>query len=201
MITRLLICLYCFIAGALDFPSAYGFSTLWALKSHGSKVLLSHKDTNNEIEATESLDPYLELSRISGYRSAVLSSVDECSKLLQRIQFEDLDPFWEQIKLEASAAVEVEPEAGPLLYQGILSQSSLMEAICSVVAHNLETELIPATQLKSLFLEMLSPEDERTIRLDLQAVVTRSPSVSNAMGAGKFVVCLTSGLTIHRLTV
>lgn len=122
------------------------------------------------------------------YRSPLLDSVyeyDEFVRLTRRNRGNDgdVDIFWEQIQYEASSALRIEPEAGPQLYQGILSQPSLLEAICTRIAHEIETELIPATEIKSLFLEMINPDDEQSIRLDLQAVATRTPSVENAMTA------------------
>lgn len=113
-----------------------------------------------------------------------------------------IDPFWEQIKYEASESLKNEPEAGPQLYQGILSQPSLVVAICCVLSHEVQTELIPATAVKNLFLDLLTPEDEYLIRLDLQAVATRSPSVDSAFSALLFhngfhaIVCYRVG---HRL--
>jgi serine O-acetyltransferase len=113
-----------------------------------------------------------------------------------------IDPFWEQIKYEASEALKDQPEAGPQLYQGILSQPSLVIAICSVISHEIQTELFPATAVKNFFLELLTPEDEYLIRLDLQAVATRSPSVDSAFTALLFhngfhaIVCNRLG---HRL--
>ena len=44
------------------------------------------------------------------------------------------DPLWEQVKLEALTQLSTEPEAGPQLYQSILSQGSLLEAIVSIIA-------------------------------------------------------------------
>ena len=44
------------------------------------------------------------------------------------------DPLWEQVKLEALTQLSTEPEAGPQLYQSILSQGSLVEAIVSIIA-------------------------------------------------------------------
>ena len=44
------------------------------------------------------------------------------------------DPLWEQVKLEALTQLSTEPEAGPQLYQRILSQGSLLEAIVSIIA-------------------------------------------------------------------
>lgn len=113
-----------------------------------------------------------------------------------------IDPFWEQTKMEAQAALELEPEAGPQIYQGILSQRSLLEAICTVVSYDIQTELIPATALKNMFLEILTIEDERKIRMDLQAMATRCSSVGNSFEAVLFhngfhaLVCYRVG---HRL--
>ena len=112
------------------------------------------------------------------------------------------DPLWEQIKLEATNALSTEPAAGPQLYQGILSHPSLVEAIVTIIANEIETELIQATELKNLFLTMLTPEDEISIHLDVMAVAMRSQSVGNAMMATLFhnglhaVVCYRVG---HRL--
>lgn len=117
---------------------------------------------------------------------------------------ENYDPFWEQVKMEAKSVLEIEPEAGPQIYQGILSQSSLLEAICTIICHRIETELIPAPAIKNLFLENLSAEDEGCIRLDLEAVATRSPSVESAMHAILFhngfqaLVCYRLGSRLWR---
>ena len=45
----------------------------------------------------------------------------------------DVDPLWEQLKMEAEMALGPEPQAGPQLYQHILSQNSLLDAIIHVV--------------------------------------------------------------------
>jgi serine O-acetyltransferase len=113
------------------------------------------------------------------------------------------DPLWEQVKLEATAALGANAEAGPLLYTGILSQSSLREAIVGVISHAISTELIPATAVKNLFLEQLTPDDWRSISCDLVAASTRSASrEESAMSAVLFhqgfhaLVCYRLG---HRL--
>ena len=142
------------------------------------------------------------------YRSNLLVSEDAWEAFLRdrRIEATDGDDepdlFWEQIKHEARIAVSSEPQAGPQLYQGILSHSGLMSAISTVIAHEIETELIPATTLKNLFMELLTDGDLFCIRRDLQAVATRSPSVEHAMDAILFhngfhaLVCYRVG---HRL--
>lgn len=120
------------------------------------------------------------------YRSKLLQDEDDWNQFMLSITDQGLkvvDPFWEQIRFEAKRAVEAEPEAGPQLYQGVLSQPSLLVALVTVVAHQLETELIPAVQIKNLFLSLLTPSDEFAIRMDIQAVATRSPSVNGALTA------------------
>lgn len=111
-----------------------------------------------------------------------------------------IDPLWEQIKLEAVEALGPEPEAGPQLYQSILSKQNLLDAVVTTVANEVATLLIPATALKNLFLNMLTKEDEIAIHLDIMAVANRSEG--NAMFATMFhkglhaVVCYRVG---HRL--
>lgn len=108
------------------------------------------------------------------------------------------DLLWEQVKLEATAALSDNPEAGPLLYTAILSQKSLAQAVVSVVAHQIGDELIPATALKNLFLEQFTPNDLRSISFDLVAACTRSTSVENTVAA----ICFHQGfhaLVCYRL--
>jgi len=96
------------------------------------------------------------------------------------------DPLWEKVQRQAIAALRGNPESGPMLYTGILSQSSLIEAIVSAIAHEIATELFPATALKNLFLQLLTPDqDVPAIALDLVAASTRSASVENVMATGK----------------
>jgi serine O-acetyltransferase len=93
-----------------------------------------------------------------------------------------MDPLWSKIKLEATLALEMEPEAGPQLYQSILSQPNLLTACVTIISHEIETELIPATALKALFLDLLTNNDVARIRLDLEAVADRKPiSAMSAM--------------------
>jgi serine O-acetyltransferase len=99
---------------------------------------------------------------------------------------ENVDPLWEQTKLEAQLALEREPMAGPQLYQGILSQPALLPAVCSIIANEIATELVPATAIKNLFCTELTLEDERCIHFDIMAAAVRSPSVGTALSAVLF---------------
>ena len=138
------------------------------------------------------------------YRSKLLRDEDDWQQFMLNLKKRGtvVDPFWEQIRVEAKKAVGNEPEAGPQIYQGILSQPSMLVAIVTVIAHQLETELIPALQLKNLFLDLLTEQDEFAIRLDLEAVATRSPSVNNPTVALLFhngFHALTAYRVSHRL--
>jgi len=73
----------------------------------------------------------------------------------QGSSLKSLDALWEQIRMEAQFALEQEPMAGPQLTQGILSQPSLLSAVCSIVANEIATELMPATAMQSLMLSQL----------------------------------------------
>lgn len=119
-----------------------------------------------------------------------------------RITTKESDELWEEVRLEATSALAANPETGALLYQGILSQPGLLEAIVTVISHEIATELIPATALKNLFFEMLTSEDDESIRLDLTGAATRSACIESTMAAALFhkgfhtLVCYRVG---HRL--
>jgi serine O-acetyltransferase len=159
-----------------------------------------------EMDENDAWDASLTLES-KPYISSLFETRPEWKSFLSSLRsgqdsFALIDPLWQQVKLEASAALLTEPEAGPQLYQGILSQRSLLEAIIVTISHEIETELMPATLLKNLFLEMLTPEDEISIHLDVMAVAMRSGSIGNAMSAVLFqrglhaLVCYRVG---HRL--
>ena len=130
------------------------------------------------------------------FLSQIINSVSD-SKNAQVV-----DPLWEQIKLEAKQTLEKEPSAGPQLYTLILSQPSFIVALTSIVSHEIETELIPATLLQNLFLEMLDPiDDTKAIALDVMKVANRSSSEidSSALNAVLFHQGL-HALVCHRLS-
>jgi serine O-acetyltransferase len=135
------------------------------------------------------------------YASSFVDSRLKYLSLVQAIQSSEI-PVWEQVKLEAHVALGQEPAAGPQIYQGILSQHSLVEAVVSTISHEIETALMPATAIKNLFLKTLAPDDKKSIFLDIIAVAMRSPSVGNCLTATLFhkgfhaLVCYRVG---HRL--
>lgn len=109
------------------------------------------------------------------------------------------DLLWDQIKVEAEASLTPEPEAGPQIYQAILSQPSLLHALTQVISNELSTPSMPSTSLRNLFFEMLTPEDDWKIHMDVIAVAMRSASVGNAMMAVLFNTGL-HALVCHRLS-
>jgi serine O-acetyltransferase len=113
------------------------------------------------------------------YVSSVAREMEDSSlsSFLSQLDDPTVDPLWEQVKLEAMHTLENEPSAGPQLYTLILSQPTLIQALTSIVSHEIETELIPATSLHNLFIEMLDPvEDSKAIELDVMKSAMRSSS-------------------------
>ena len=86
------------------------------------------------------------------------------------------DPLWSQIRLEAQRAITLELDAGQQLHQHVLRHPSLMDALASIISHEIATELMPATALLSLVMDQLTWSDEKAIYLDLIASANRKPS-------------------------
>mmetsp|Transcript_10707 Transcript_10707/g.19396 ORF Transcript_10707/g.19396 Transcript_10707/m.19396 type:complete len:473 (-) Transcript_10707:700-2118(-) len=113
--------------------------------------------------------------------------IDEPYRHLRLLRRRLPDPLWSQIRLEAEHALVLEPDAGPQLYQFVLRQPSLMDALASIISHEIETELMPATALQALVLDQLRLSDDKNIHLDVAASVNRSPSEdSTALNAMLF---------------
>lgn len=189
-----------FAGGVSNISSTFDVDDLWDAAIDSSTVLRNpyRSALLASSEQWEAFIVNLEQRAAFGSGKGSVRKEDRRSSLRSN----KIDPFWEQIKLEAEAALQLEPQAGPQLYQGILSQPTLMSAICTVVSHEIESELIPATTLKNLFMELLTPQDVYCIRQDLQAVASRDASIEHAMGAILFhngfhaLVCYRVG---HRL--
>jgi len=179
------------LLGAKYFDSSSAFQPAVALHSERKKQWQLFETLSSSVNGIDATISYEALEEGYAYRSGLFRSKDQWDVFVKDCQRKesDSDLFWEQIKYEAETALSSEPQAGPQLYQGILSHDSLLSAISTVVAHECETELIPATALKNLFMELLDGDDEICIRRDLQAVATRSPSVDTAMDA----ICFHNG--------
>lgn len=207
----------CWIVSLLTLARIHSFapsSRYRSIRCQLVRVAESEKDSEADdsevdIDENSAWESSLALSD-KPYVSSLFESQPEWKSLMESVQLSHenggagplKDPLWEHVKLEASHALGPEPEAGPQLYQGILSKHSLIDAVVTVISHEIETELMPAPAIKNLFLEMLTPEDEYNIHLDVMAVAMRSPSVGNVMTATLFhrgfhaLVCYRVG---HRL--
>ncbi len=102
--------------------------------------------------------------------------VDEPYRKLRLLRRRLPDPLWAQIRLEAKNILDTEPDAGPQLYEHVLRQPSLVDALASVIAHEIGTELMPATALLALILDQLQLSDDVNLHLDLIASTNRDPS-------------------------
>jgi serine O-acetyltransferase len=194
--------------------------------------LIHRFDASTAVPASTSYFDTDQYITTPSYRSSFLSTTDQWEKFIDEIRDRkkriktnqvpatgntgnntnvknanhNIDLFWEQIKYEAEMFVgQSEQQAGSQLYQGILSHASLMIAISTIISHEIATELITATTLKDLFINILcstGTNDEDTIRQDLYAVSVRDPSIETAMEAILFhkgfhaLVCYRVG---HRL--
>ncbi len=85
------------------------------------------------------------------------------------------DPLWSQIRLEAERTLSLEPDVGPQLYQHVLLQPLLVDALVSIVSCKIEIELMHAMALQALVLDQLRLEDDKNIHMDVVALANRSP--------------------------
>jgi len=114
-------------------------SSVSAESDDDSDVVTDVDDSNNPVGWRSKLP-------IDGYASPLLwESHTEWKHFMKEFNDNDSDDgikgngamgdhLWEQVKLEALSQLRTEPEAGPQLYQNILSQGSLVEAIVSIIA-------------------------------------------------------------------
>lgn len=86
--------------------------------------------------------------------------------------------IWNRICEEASTAAAQEPMLGGFLFNVILSQPSLEDAVANIIASKLDSTTLPAITLVDIFENVLhkNANIQKAIRADLQAVVTRDPA-------------------------
>lgn len=114
----------------------------------------------------------------------------------------DSCPLWEQIRIEANAALKAEPQAGPFIYLDILNHQSLKDSLIHIVSNELATDLFKGSEMTLIFRDFLSEEDERNIHLDVMAAAMRRQSVSTALNAVLYdqgLHALVSFRVAHRL--
>ena len=149
---------------------------------HHHRYFRYHHDmstTNDETTTSSSTSAKSSFSSLI-YRSPLLETNEHWDTFLQQMEQkqkqqlndnkEDIDILWEQIQYEAQRSILIEQQAGSQLYQNILLHSNLLSALCTIVSHEIETELIPATTIKDLFMNLLQNTIIHDIRQDLLAV-------------------------------
>ena len=89
--------------------------------------------------------------------------------------------LWQTVRFEASVISDEDMTSAILMSNCILSQLSLEEAVISHVANELETELLPATQLKNIFMDVLAKDICITYSLsfDILACAMRDRDLPN----------------------
>ena len=147
--------------------------------------ILEHENSQSPTSAIRGNKKSYTSEKSSGKRDRTPDTyIDEPHRHIRLLRRRLPDPLWSQIRLEATNALSVEPDAGPQLYQHVLSRPSLIDALASIISHEIETELMPATSLQSLILDQLHLSDDKNIHLDVVASVNRNPSAdSTALNA------------------
>ena len=144
-----------------------------ATHSYVSSVL---RDMSEEERSTFLTDISTKRINETPQTSGKDSYVDEPYRKLRLLRRRLPDPLWSQIILEAKHVLDTEPDAGPQLYEHVLRQPSLVDALASIIAHEIGTELMPATALLALILDQLQLSDDINLHLDVIASVNRDPS-------------------------
>ena len=88
------------------------------------------------------------------------------------------DQIWASIQEECAAVAAHEPLLAGFLYTVVLSQPDLEDALSYILASKLDNTTLPALSLRDIIHDVLIDDEciQRSIRADLQAVVTRDPA-------------------------
>ncbi len=91
-----------------------------------------------------------------------------------------VDPVWEALRKEAEAVVEKEPMMSSFIYNTILNQSSLEDAVIYRIAERLHNRDFSADLVRQSFQQMKdhSTEWSEILRTDIAAVYDRDPACS-----------------------
>jgi serine O-acetyltransferase len=93
-------------------------------------------------------------------------------------QVKSMDPIWDSMRQEASAAALGDPVLTAFLYSTVLNHKSLEDCVIYRICERLDHPDLQATLLRQTFEEMLAEEPEwsSTLRVDIQAVYDRDPA-------------------------
>lgn len=89
-----------------------------------------------------------------------------------------MDPIWDTLKHEASAAAEHDPILAAFLYSTVLNHKSLEDCVIYRICERLDHADLQAVLLRQAFEDMLKdwPEWGAILRVDIQAVYDRDPA-------------------------
>ncbi|MCO6052077.1 serine O-acetyltransferase [Mesorhizobium sp. RP14(2022)] len=95
-----------------------------------------------------------------------------------RIKLHEVDPIWDSVRAEASAAVIHDPILAAFLYATVLNHESLEDAVIHRLAERLAHQDLGADLIRQTFTAMLRdhPEWAQTVRVDIQAYYDRDPA-------------------------
>ncbi|WP_407050585.1 serine O-acetyltransferase [Methyloraptor flagellatus] len=101
-------------------------------------------------------------------------------KVLQAAQLTAVDPIWQRVRSEAEAVVAREPALASFIWETVLNQSSLEEAVVHRLAERLAHADVKATLIRQTYMEALGDEPQigSMVRADIQAVFDRDPACS-----------------------
>lgn len=89
-----------------------------------------------------------------------------------------VDPIWDTIREEATAAAAADPAMAAFLYASVLNHDTLEEAVVHRVAKRLDHLEVSADLIRQAFQKMAKsePEAAAALRVDIQAVYDRDPA-------------------------
>ena len=101
-------------------------------------------------------------------------------KILHAAPLAAVDPIWQRVRSEAEAVVAREPALASFIWETVLNQSSLEEAVVHRLAERLAHADVKATLIRQTYMEALNDEPQigSMVRADIQAVFDRDPACS-----------------------
>ncbi len=90
----------------------------------------------------------------------------------------EFDPIWDRVRAEAEETVQQEPALASFIWETVLNQPRLEDAVVHRLAERLDHPTVRANLIRQTFLEAYADEPQlaATLRVDLQAVFDRDPA-------------------------
>lgn len=94
-----------------------------------------------------------------------------------------VSPIWDTIRYEATVLADADMKAATIMNNAILSQPGLNEALFDILANELDTPLLQATQIRNLFADICASNRSISLALsvDLVACAMRDHTLPNAV--------------------